>query len=239
MASLTPSVTVARHHGGGRITAVLLDHDSGGGNASLQLFDRHGAELGEPVIAGVRADSGFARLRARIDPRLPPGTYDAELRVGDAIRKLHVTVDPLVALRVDPPALRLCGSPQAPLRTGLTVMNVGNVAAALPDAGVVGVYEVNGVETAIGRAYRAETDDGLQMLAGFLKELRNGYGGLVRLRLDGEKGPLQPGAARVLVVTASLPERVRPDHVYTGVWPFATLNLAVRIEVEAGTAKSS
>jgi hypothetical protein len=226
---------IARHHGNGRISAVLPERFGSSGNASLQLFDAQGGKLGEPITAGLRAEGDFARLRARIDPRLPPGTYEAELRQGDAVRKLSVAVDPVATLRVDPPVLRFSGDPRASLHGMITVMNVGNVAAEIPDNGAVGVYEVNGVETAIGRAYRSEAEDGLRLLAGFIQELRNGYGGLVRLRLEGEKGALPPGSARVLRVTANLPDRIRPGHVYTGVWSFANLNYAVRIEA-AGAA---
>src|SRR4051794_4070911 len=100
---------VARHHGSGRVSAILPERIASRGMASLQLLDANGAAMGEPVAAGLRSNGDYARLRARIDPRLPPGTYTAELHADDGVRRLTVAVEPVVALRVDPPVLRFAG----------------------------------------------------------------------------------------------------------------------------------
>jgi hypothetical protein len=221
---------VARHHGSGRISAILLERFAASGNASLQLFDANGAPLGDAVPAAVRADGDFARLRARINPRLSPGTYQAELSMEDRVRHIAVTVDPIVMLRVDPPMLRMSGGLGKPLHANIVIANVGNVEADLPKFGALGIYEVNGIETAIGHAYRENGEDGLRTVARFVQELRNGYGGLLKLRLEGMQGPLPPGKACSLRVIATPSDRVRAGGVYTGVWPFANLNYAVRVE---------
>jgi hypothetical protein len=235
MPASEPSAVIARHHGAGRISAILPERIEARGNANLQLLDPNGAPVGEPVTVGLRTYGDFARLRARIDPGMAPGMYAAELRVDGGVRRLTVAIDPLVRLTVDPPVLRLAGEAGTPMRSSIVLANQGNVAAELPDHGAVGVYEVNGVETAIGRAYRSDTEDGLQTISRFIQELRSGYGGLVKLRLGGA-GALAPGKARNVEVTATLSERVRAGHVYTGVWSLLNLNYAVRIEVGGNPA---
>ncbi|HTW27767.1 MAG TPA: hypothetical protein VME92_11605 [Acetobacteraceae bacterium] len=230
---------VARHHGGGRISAILPERLETAGPASLQLLDEQGHPMGAPVVAGLRVNGDYARLRARIDPGLPPGQYAAELHAGDGVRRLTVAVDPLVSLRVDPPLLRLAGAAGAALQAPIMLANAGNVPAELPENGLVGVYEVNGVETAIGHAYRADAEDGNQILARFIEELRKGYGGLVKLRLEGAAGALPPGKARALTITATLPTRLQSGRTYTGVWPFMNLNYAVRVEVGGQAAPAN
>lgn len=225
------AAVIARHYGSGRISAILPEPIAARGGASLQLIGSDGKPIGEPVTAALRAHGDFARLRARIHPGLPPGTYAADLRADDGVRRLTVAIDPIVLLRVEPPMLSLTGQPSATVQAAITLANAGNIAADLPDHGAVGVYEVNGVETAIARAYRSDSEEGLQTLSRFVEELRNGYGGLLKLRLDGATSPLPAGKACSLRVAATLPERLRPGRVYTGVWPFANLNYAVRVEV--------
>lgn len=223
-------IAIARHHGAGRISAIIPERFEAQGSARLQLMDAAGKPLGEPVFAGVRGMGDHSRLRARIDPYLQPGTYDAELVAEGAVRRISVVIDPLVSLRVDPPTLRLVGNPGAAMQTSIVIANVGNIPAHLPDHGAVGVYEVNGVETAIGRAYRSDTENAMETLNRFIKELRRGYGGLIRLRLEGVQ-PLRPGQACSVAIIATPSERLRAGHVYTGVWPLENLNYAVRVEV--------
>lgn len=230
---MTPddAAVIARHYGSGRISAILPEQIATRGGASLQLLSADGKPIGEPVTAALRAHGDFARLRARIHPGLPPGNYAAELRADDGVRRLTVAIDPIVLLRVEPPMLSLAGQPGATVEATITLANAGNIAADLPDYGAVGIYEVNGVETAIARAYRSDSEEGLQTLSRFVEELRNGYGGLVKLRLEGVTSPLAAGKACSLRVAATLPERLRSGRVYTGVWPLANLNYAVRVEV--------
>ena len=223
----------AHHHGSGRVSALFPRRVELGGGQRLQLLDGSGAPVGEPVSAMVRNDGEFARLRARIDPRLPPGCYTAELAGDEGKCRIEIMVKPQIVLRADPPMLEIAGAPGGRCEATILLANAGNVAAELPSAGAFGIFPRGGVETAIGRAYRSDAEDGLQTFARLIEGLRGNYGGLVKVRV--EKGePIAPGTARAVNLVVELPDRIEPGRGYSGNWPFLNLNYAFRITVSQG-----
>jgi hypothetical protein len=213
-----------------RVAAVLPLAQEGTRNGQLQLLDEAGAPVGAPSSVVLRGAGGHLRLRGRLERHLPPGRYTAELKVGEETHLLSVEVEPVLGLRPDPPVLVLRGAPGATARAEVTLVNRGNVAAEIPDHGVLGVFRRNGLETAIAHAYRSEEQDGLRVLARFVEGLREEHGGLVKLRIEEGTGPLAPGAAARIRLSAALPEGLRPGQVYAGTWKLANLSYAVRIE---------
>jgi hypothetical protein len=237
MATQANPIATARHLGSGRISAMLLGNAAKGGTRQLQLFDEGGRPLGSPVSAMVRAEGGFARLRARIDPYLAPGRYVAQL-TGDANSEtIDIVVDPVVTLRIDPPVLKLDGAPGSRLTFDATIANAGNVAAQLPAVGGFGVFRKNGLEDAFGKAYRSDAQDGMQVFQRFVEGLRSNYGGLVRVKITCEDA-IPPGEARAVQFGIALPETLESGSRYAGVWPLLNLNYSVQIAVsgDAGTS---
>lgn len=232
-----PIASVARQRGSGRVSALFATPPKLGGNGRLQMLDQAGKPIGEPVFASLRSDGDFARLRARIDPRLAPGTYAAELTGDGGSERIEVVVDPQIALRVEPPMLVLEGAAGARFEVEIMVGNAGNVPAELPSVGAFGVFPKGGVENAFGRAYRADANDGLQVLARFVESLRSDYGGMIRLKV-GSSGPIAPGGAQAVKLTVELPDNLESGRVYSGNWPVLNLNYGFRITV-TGNSKAS
>lgn len=224
------TLAVARQLGSGRVSAMFANQLDLGGHEQLQLLDQSGDPIGGAVFASLRSDGGFARLRARIDPKLPPGTYDADLIGETGTERIQVVVDPQVALRVEPPMLKLEGPPGGRCEAEIMIANVGNVPAELPSAGAFGVFPRGGVETAFGRAYRSDAEDGLQTFSRFVETLRESYGGMVRLRVQCS-GPIAPGAAQTVRMTIELPGNLQSGRIYSGNWPVLNLNYGMRITV--------
>lgn len=223
----------AFHRGSGRVSAILPTRLELGGGPRLQLLDGAGKPVGESVSAMLRSDGDFARLRTRIDPRLPPGSYTAELAGDQGKCRIEIVVKPQVALRADPPMLEIEGAGGGRCTATIMLANAGNVAAELPAVAAFGIFPRNGVETAIGKAYRSDADDGLQTLSRFIEGLRGNYGGLVRVKLEAGE-PIAPGAARAVAVTLDLPDRLEAGRRYSGIWPLLNLNYAVRIVAGRG-----
>lgn len=229
MAAAPERLAIARHLGSGRISAVL-PAGRGADGRRLQLLDANGKAIGEPVSAMVSAIGGFARMRARLDPQLAPGSYTAELIGEVGNEQIEVVIDPVVSLRIDPPALKLEGALGARLTTTIMVANLGNVPAELPAVGAFGVFPRSGVEDAIGRAYRSDAEDGLQMFGRFVEGLRQNYGGMMRVKLLATEAT-PPGEARAVELGIDLPDGLEPGRRYSGIWPLMNLNYSVQVSV--------
>jgi hypothetical protein len=70
---------------------------------------------------------GTAHLRLEVDPATPPGTYQAEVAVGDARRPLQVVVCESLQARIEPRQLTLFTEGQLRFETTYVVQNQGNV----------------------------------------------------------------------------------------------------------------
>jgi hypothetical protein len=220
-----------------RISALLPIPSVQARCGNLQLMDDKGAPIGGAAVAVARGEGMHSRLRARLDPRLSPGHYWAELRFDTESHRLRIEVPPVVALRPERPVLLFQGAPGETVRIETLLANQGNTAAELPAAGAVGIFKRGGIDTAIGKAYRSESEDGLQILAAFVLGLREQYGGLLKLHVEQSAGQLKPGSIVSVGISASLPSKLAPGQVYTGIWSLANLNYPVRVEVTtpAGT----
>jgi hypothetical protein len=234
MAAQANRIATARHLGSGRISAMLLGSAAKGGSRQLQLLDEGGQPLGSPVSAMVRAEGGFARMRARIDPHLAPGRYAAQLTGEAGSETIDIVVDPVVTLRIDPPVLKLEGAPAGRLTFDATIANAGNVAATLPAVCCFGVFRKNGLEDAFGKAYRSDAQDGMQVFQRFVEGLRSNYGGLVRVKLTCD-GAIPPREARAVQLAIVLPDTLESGSRYSGVWPLLNLNYSVQIAVSGDT----
>ena len=237
MQAATTGVTkvVARPGIPSRIAALLPIPSKQVRSGNLQLIDDKGAPIGDATPAGLRGVGTHSRVRARFDRLLRPGHYSAELSFGTERHHLSIEVLPVVALRPEPPVMVFRGAPGETVRTEIVLTNWGNIAAELPASGAVGIFKKNGIETAIGKAYGSESEDGLQILSVFILGLREQHGGLLKLRLEQPADQLGPGSVASVGIAASLPSKLAPGHVYTGVWSVANLNYPVRVEVAEQT----
>ena len=185
-----------------------------------------------PVDASVtiaETTPGTAILRLDVPRATPPGTYEGRVRVGDQERAIVVDVDPSVYVRLYPVRLVLTAEPGASVDLTLTIVNEGNVAAEIRGAYVIGLYDVGGVERAVGKTFVAELSEGERRVDRFVDELAGGHGGLVRVRIGAGSGDLAPGEVRELGVQLAIPDRLEPGRTYWGTWALHNLRYYVRI----------
>ena len=195
------------------------------------LADAHGART---ITAAVRLRAGEnGRIRLRLAKTTPPGIYRAEVRTGDSATPIDIEVLPTRRLKVSPPGLRFSGAVGDDCRAAFILVNAGNAPFEVPERAHFGIYDNEGVETAFATAYR-ENDEPMELIKTFVRKLRDGHGGLLKLRIEGA-GPVEPGGERMVVATARIHDRLKPGHAYHGVWKLQDLNYAVSVDV-AGLA---
>jgi hypothetical protein len=180
-----------------------------------------------------------ARLRLQLPRGTPPGTYSGTATVAGQARPIVVEVESQVRLQMHPKRARLAVQPGGDTGFEVTVANVGNVTVELPRVAAFGVYEVGGLDRAIGQAFRAELGPEERRADRLVDELRAGHGGLVRVAVERGSGPLAPGEVRELGVRLELPKGdLVPGRSYSGVWSIANVNYWVGLDV-AGKANGS
>jgi hypothetical protein len=216
-----------------RLTGVVPLGLAMGLQGELRLLDDSGKPVGEPVPAALRPSGaeGLARVKFKLRKTLAPGRYKAQLVVHGDPHVVAFEVDPLPLLRAEPPMLRLQAAPGAAAAATVMLINQGNVAIDVPDRAVVGVFEDDGVENALARAYRADTEDGLQIFKTFVEGLRTSYGNMLNLQVVEGAGALKPAEARTLRLSLAVPDRLKARRVYSGFWSLANLNYTVEISV--------
>lgn len=169
-------------------------------------------------------------IRIRLPKSTPPGAYEAELEINGAKHPITIQVDPLERLSVRPLNGVFEGKPGAKASFEVTLSNVGNTDILIPDTGALGVYDDKGLENAFASTYRQDTDKPEKLLSHWMLKLREGYGGLLKLRISGS-GVLQPQAQRTLTLETNIPEKMKPGHSYHGVWRLSILHYPIRVRI--------
>ena len=173
-----------------------------------------------------------ARARLRLPPETPPGQYEASLEYADGRRQaLSLTVEPRPRIRVSPGTLRFSGAAGARVQAQLLLENRGNVPVPIDEALVTGVFDDNGIETALASAYRQQSEDLNQIVSTVFGRLREAHGGLLKLRVTEGAGPLAVGERRLLQLDTTLGAKLQPGHGYHGVLQLGGHAIAVRLQV--------
>ncbi|MEA3037594.1 MAG: hypothetical protein QOE79_107 [Sphingomonadales bacterium] len=192
----------------------------------IVLPDELAAEASGPAIS-LRGSRAAARLS--LPSTSPPGRYAAQLRVGDETVPVELDIAPTPRLKVFPTSAHFAAGADSEASVDINVANVGNVAIDLPPRFVVGMFDDDGLEMAFVEAYREETDDPARLFGSFLRGLRSGYGGLLKLRIGKGAGSLAPGEERSLTLSAHLPETLKPGHSYHGIWKLGPVHYRITV----------
>lgn len=183
-----------------------------------------------PVL---RAGRDPSHTRLRLDPVTPPGDYTAVIELADGgQREVTLSVQPQPRLRVLPGELRFTGAPGGAVSAQVLVENRGNVAVDIGDTLVTGVFDDDGIETALASTYRMDSDDLGRIVGNLFARLRDAHGGLLRLRVAEGAGTLAPGERRVLTLQTTLASRLHRGHGYHGVLQIGEHGMAVHIQLE-------
>ncbi len=198
--------------------------------------------LGEPketpVVAHVLpvGGKGLCSLEITLPTWTPPGSYQGTVRVGDEERRIVVDVEPRARLQVAPRLLSLRGRPKDRVQAEVQLSNVGNVATEVRGAYLFALYDPSTLERATARAFVSGGTTSLEFGDEMVAGLREGFAGMVRLKVDAGAGPLEPGDGRSLQVTLHLPEGLRSGQTYEGTWRIDSLGYNIEVEAADGTA---
>ncbi len=205
----------------------------------LAEADSMQVNLGGAESASVRirpaggAGSGVSLLKLKLPKLTPPGTYEGTVEVGNRQLPVVIEVEPRPRLRVFPRRLRLQGTAGAEVTTDINVVNVGNVALDIAGEHSFCIFDPSGLNRAF---YFALGHNGLQAekrVARLMDKLAESHGGLVRVRVEEGAGEIVVGDARNLQLTFTLPERMRPGQIYSGVLKLFNYHLPVEV-IDAG-----
>ncbi|MBV9248456.1 MAG: hypothetical protein JO227_04320 [Acetobacteraceae bacterium] len=170
--------------------------------------------------------------RARLAPTTPPGAYAARLETEGHSHELTVEVAPAPRLRIVPASIRLSAPPGGTASAKAVLTNRGNTTFAVPSYLMVGLYDDDGIEFAFADTYRQNQDNAEKLFGHWLKKLREGYGGMLRLEVTEGAGSLGPGAARLLSFTGQLPQTLKSRHGYHGFWTLETSNILIEVSMQ-------
>jgi hypothetical protein len=203
---------------------------------TLHLPDalRSYADERHPVLRRGRVPG---RARLRLPTHTPPGHYEGSVEFADGkCQPFEVTIEPCPRIRVSPSTLSLSGASGAQAKAQLLLENRGNVPIAIEETLVTGVFDNDGIETALASAYRLESDDLNQIVATVFGRLRDAHGGLLKLRVAEGAGELAVGERRLITVETVLSSKLHAGHGYHGVLKLGGHAIAVRLSVTAALA---
>jgi len=195
--------------------------------------DLHRYAEGRAIPVEVRSGRhGARRMRMRLARTTPPGRYAAELQIEGKNYPVTLDVASAPRLRIFPSSADFEGRPGGDAEAEITLVNEGNVTIEVPETAKVGIYDDDGVEFAFADTYRQDSDDANLLVGHWLRKLREGYGGLLKLHMTEGAGPLGPEQRRVVRISTRIPSKLRPRHSYHGVWKLGPAFYRVGVTVE-------
>jgi hypothetical protein len=172
-------------------------------------------------------------LRLVLPDGTPPGSYRGTLRLGKREIRLEAEVGSDAALTLIPGTVRAVGASGGTVSAGLTAVNTGNVAVALPERQGVGLFTTQGLDRALGRALSGTAERGLEHFEALGSALADEHGGIMEVRTDGG-GALAPGQTRAITIEMSPPSSLRAGETYFGFW----LAGGSRVQIELQTQEA-
>ena len=166
-----------------------------------------------------------------LDPRTPPGTYDAALDIDGQQRNviMHVTED--VALAIAPREIVITTRSGGRVQKRVVLTNEGNVPITVRPIGVVVLDE----ELAHCRALRGALEDAgdtMKNLDDFAVALGRRYRALYQtlaLRVQSPEVTIPPGDTQAVDLTIALPDKLEPRSRYTGYAAISTGTLTFTV----------
>ena len=175
--------------------------------------------------------SRAVRLSLALDPRTPPGTYQAQLEVDGDVRDVVLHVTEAVSLRIDPGELVLPSRAGQSFDKRVVFSNEGNVPVPVRPVGAVVVDD----ELAHCRALRgalADVGETMQRLDDFVVALGRRYAGIYApliVRVKNEAVEVNPGESVAVGLTISLPDKLDSRCRYSASIPISTSTLQLAI----------
>lgn len=166
-----------------------------------------------------------------LDPRTPPGTYNAALDIDGQQRTVIVHVTEDVALSIAPREIVIANRSGGRVQKRVVLTNDGNVPITVRPIGVVVLDE----ELAHCRALRGALEDvgaTMKNLDDFAVALGKRYRALYQtlaLRVQSQEVTIAPGDTQAVDLTIALPEKLEPRSRYTGYAAISTSTLTFTV----------
>jgi hypothetical protein len=171
-------------------------------------------------------------LRVRLAANTPPGLYKAVAKIKGKSVPIEIHVEERTRISVTPTLLAIAGNPGDKVNITTLFINRGNTTIEIPRTDAIGIYDDKGIETAFASTYRQDNDDVINLLGHFVGKLREGHGGLLKLRITNGYGALSPEERTAVEIEAQVPSKLKPGHHYHGVWRIASINYAIKLAVK-------
>jgi hypothetical protein len=153
-----------------------------------------------------------------LDPRTPPGTYQAELVVNDELRSVVVHVTEEVSLTISPQELLLPSRPGEKVKKRVVFTNQGNVPVPVRSLGTV-VLDEELVHCRALRGALTDVGDTMTTLDDFVVALGRRYKKLYEslvLKVQNTAATIEPGETQAVDLTITLPDKLEPRSRYSG-----------------------
>ena len=172
-----------------------------------------------------------------IDPSTPPGTYDGSLQVGERWQRVRVHITEHIDLRVQPRSVSIFTEGELVFPREFVVENAGNVPLRLGDDCIVPLGDALELRAAVRQGLRdaCGASKGEDVLKSLLCAWSDQQVGTMSVKR--EDVTLQPGEARPLTLTFTLPSDLRRFRRYVADLPLYTASL--HLEVVTGDLRST
>lgn len=170
-------------------------------------------------------------LKVKLDPATPPGQYNAALKTKSGTIPVEIHVEARPRISAYPAQFAFTGAAGKKAKIHVTFINRGNVPCEIPQSDSVGVYDDDGIETAFASTYRQDSDKLETLLSHFIGKLRQGHGGLLKLRVLEGHGALPPAGRVAAVIEAQFSSGLKAGHSYHGVWSTSFADYAITVSV--------
>lgn len=184
-------------------------------------------------------DAGISHLHLQVPRTTPPGTYHGMVKMAHQDQPIVIEIKPFTRVRILPKRTIIQSHPGKRVALSLTLINIGNVVYEVPKAAGFGLYNKRGMDLAIANTFQAVLDKNERRIDRFMEELREGYSGIIRLKIIKGAGTLDPGDARDLDIVFDVPINAIPGQSYWGIWSINDYNYKIDIDIIPENVKSS
>jgi hypothetical protein len=193
-------------------------------------LDAPGAESLLAAFVTLPDSTSLVGLRLVLPDATPPGSYRGALRLSKREITLQAEVSADTALALLPASVTASAPQGGTGALGLTAINTGNLPVAVPERQGVGLFATEGLDRALGSAFGAKVERGLERFDALGSALAHEHGGVMEVRA--EAGSLKPGETREIELELSLPDGARAGESYFGFWMAGGSRVQIDLQVQ-------
>ena len=153
-----------------------------------------------------------------MDPLTPPGTYEMNLQIGNANKKVKLIVHENLDVQLSPQHIVLEGiEPRIQHIKEILFSNKGNIALTIPAVKHNTLTDMDLICRNLSQAVRANGDEGIEKtLDAFTKGLKKDITDWVDISIKEAGQIVEPGQTILLHLSITLPKDVNKNYHYTG-----------------------